>query len=424
MRGAADISFCGAGPRGSGLIPSREKGRVRALVRAREVEREENTIVFLLLVCLVCLPIAALSSLKTPLYAAILALDLLLLLVASAGATKMRLDGGLVWTSVGLFCYLIICWLLNGGSAAERLVQTAVYLATLLAFSSYEWTAARVSKVKRLFAALLFAALVYWFVSGRVTNYYAAFYVHSNAFAVVLICACALSLLSMDGPKPKVSDLCVFAMALVLLLFANSRSAMLALLVVVALPYLLHAVSKKRSFLAVARVAFFVVLVAVLAFTVVYPSLIGTQLGYSLEMLSREWLNKNFFSGREVVWKMILDAVKGHEVFGLGLSMVPSMVYETSFSSHNLYLQTILQSGAVGLVFVLLLLWLVLERLGKEGGWQACVGASLLVGVLVHECLEVSLTQNNFDVGLLFWVVLGISVSASSLRTARGGDGS
>ena len=56
-------------------------------------------------------------------------------------------------------------------------------------------------------------------------------------------------------------------MALVLLLFANSRSAMLALLVVVALPYLLHAVSKKRSFLAVARVAFFVVLVAVLAFT-------------------------------------------------------------------------------------------------------------------------------------------------------------
>lgn len=94
MRGAADISFCGAGPRGSGLITSREKGRVRALVRAREVEREENTIVFLLLVCLVCLPIAALSSLKTPLYAAILALDLLLLLVASAGATKMRLDGG------------------------------------------------------------------------------------------------------------------------------------------------------------------------------------------------------------------------------------------------------------------------------------------------------------------------------------------
>ena len=75
-------------------------------------------------------------------------------------------------------------------------------------------------------------------------------------------------------------------------------------------------------------------------------------------------------------------------------------------------------------MFVLLLLWLVLERLGKEGGWQACVGASLLVGVLVHECFEVSLTQNNFDVGLLFWVVLGISVSASSLRTARGGDGS
>lgn len=59
------------------------------------------------------------------------------------------------------------------------------------------------------------------------------------------------------------------------------------------------------------------------------------------------------------MWKMVLLAVHGNEALGLGLQMTPSMIYNTDFSSHNMYLQTILQSGVVGLLLLLCLFWMI-----------------------------------------------------------------
>lgn len=401
---------------------ARGGGRSGIVERSRNARREKNALICLLVVAMMALPLSAFSSIKVLLYAAILVLELVFLLVDYSDMSSRKVDAWLALISTGFIVYLLLCWGMNGGAAIERLMQTAVFLLTVLVFSRYEWSLARIRKLKAGFAFVLVMSVVYWFASGRVTNYYSSFYGHSNGFAVILICACSVSLLSMDRSKPAVSDLLVFVVSLVLLVFANSRSAMAALIVTTVLPFILWRISRGKPFLASAKLIFFVVLAVVLCFTIVYPSLYGTQLGYSLEMLSREYLNKNFFSGREVVWKMILDAVSGHELFGLGLGMIPSMIYDTAFSSHNLYLQTILQVGIIGLVFVLAFLWIVLDRLGRAGGWQACVGASLVIGILVHECLEVSLTQNNFDVGLLFWVVMGVSMSASLQGRMREGD--
>lgn len=91
--------------------------------------------------------------------------------------------------------------------------------------------------------------------------------------------------------------------------------------------------------------------------------------------------------------------------------MTPSMIYNTDFSSHNMYLQTILQSGVVGLLLLLCLFWMIRGKLVECGDFSSRVGVSLLLAMLVHECLEVSLTQNNFTYGLLIWTVIGISLA-------------
>ena len=111
------------------------------------------------------------------------------------------------------------------------------------------------------------------------------------------------------------------------------------------------------------------------------------------------------------MWKMVLLAVHGNEALGLGLQMTPSMIYNTDFSSHNMYLQTILQSGVVGLLLLLCLFWMIRGKLVECGDFSSRVGVSLLLAMLVHECLEVSLTQNNFTYGLLIWTVIGISLA-------------
>ena len=390
--------------------------RISAVSRIREAKREEAGLVLFIVIGLFMLPINALLPLRMYLYMAILIAELLFLVVDSSIKKGSRIDGALTWLSAGFFCYLLFCWLLNGGNAVERIVQTAIALTTLLVFSRYAWGAANLKWVKMAFVALLAGSAALWLFSGRATNYYASFYGHSNGFAVVLVCACAFVLLSRKNSKTPILDAVVVALSVGLLFVANSRSAAIMLGVVVLFSLVFFAT---KSVSGVSKWVFILSLGSVLAFTLIYPTLYGTQLGAAIEMASRHYFNKNFFSGREVVWQMILGSLSGHELFGIGLGMTPSAIYDTQFSSHNLYLQTILQSGVVGLSFVVALLWLVFTRLSKRSCWQACVGMALVIGILFHECLEVSLTQNNFDVGILFWMLMGIALSLSRSAVRR-----
>ena len=385
-----------------------------------EIEREKRILMAAIILCLLILPFNVLAGIKTGLYGILGILELLYLIVSSRRIVLSKEESkGILIPAVLLLAYTSLRFVAGGFQGAERLVQTAVVLLTLLVFARHEWTEARVRSVKRIFWVLIAACMLYWFVSGRATNYYTAFYYHSNGFAVVILAAIAVTLISCSG-KPKLVDWLMLAICAVLMLFANSRSAMLGTIVMLlVMGYLSLLQRRGKSMAFAATVAFALVLVGAIAFSILYPSLLGTELGTQLELASREYLHKNFFSGRQVVWSAVLEAVSGHELFGLGLQMTPSMIYETTFSCHNLYLQTILQMGIVGLVLLLLLLWFVLRSLCKGGVWASAVGTSLLVAMLVHDCLEISLTQNNFDYGLLIWAIWGICLAIGRIKGAR-----
>lgn len=387
----------------------------RATAISLETQKEESILITILVMLLFVLPINMMGLLRPVIYSGILGIELLFILVDSRNgkADRRKIDLPLVALSASYFAYLLLCWVMNGGDGAERILQAAIFLLTLISFSRYGWAEQRLAVLRRVIAALMVLSLVYWALSGRVTNYYAAFYGHGNAFAVVVVCAIAIILLSCGG-YPSLQTYLLLALCGMLLMFANSRSAIVTTLILISLTALLAWLDRRGlSCSKVATVLFIAAIVAAGAFSILYPSLVGTPLGAELEQLSREVLNKNFFSGREVVWKMVLDATRGHELFGLGLGMVPSLIYETSFSSHNLYLQTIMQSGIVGMGLLISILWLVVRRLNRLRGWPACVGVSLVVAILFHETLEVSLTQNNFDVGIMFWMLLGICLSSA-----------
>jgi O-antigen ligase len=377
----------------------------------REAAIEERILMVLTAGCLLLLPIRVFSALRMPLYAVIALLEILFFLVSSKRLRGLRVDTNLLAVSGIFFFYMFARWIASGGAGSERIIQSLLFLLTLVSFSRYRWDESSVHRLFVMLGVLMAACLAFWFVSGRVTNYYAAFYGHGNGFAVVIVATIVMTLLDARGGM-RLRHWSVLALCGVLLLFANSRSAILTVMVLLILVLIFRKVSRNNGrFRMAANIAFLVVLACALAFSVLYPSLYGTNLGNQLELLSREYLNKNFFSGREVVWKMVLQAIDGNELFGLGLQMTPSMIYNTSFSSHNLYLQTMLQSGTVGLSLLVVLLWTVLNRLGRFGSWESCVGAALLIAMLVHDCLEVSLTQNNFDYGLLIWAIWGICLA-------------
>lgn len=387
-------------------------------VRMLQAERESGMLIVLILICVFVLPMSIFDSVRLPIYAVIVVLEALLIVVSRVLRRDSGFDAPLIALSVLFVLYLLVCWVVHGGDAFERIIQAALCLLTVIAISSYEWSANRLILLRRVFVALLFACLIYWIAFSRVTNYFSAFYTHGNGFANICLAALAFFCLSTPAVvKEGRSKFVLFlpcVLAIILMMLANSRSAYLALVVFMLSLGLMWLLRRKGSIRVAALVLFIVAVSGVVLFTIVYPSLVGTELGAKLELFSREFFNKNFFSGRQEVWAMLLQAIEGNELFGLGLGMVPSDVYSTTFSAHNLYLQTILQSGIIGLIFVLAVLLLLLMRISKANNWSACVGVAFVVALIVHECFEVSLTQNNIQYGLMFWVIIAIAVSLSS----------
>lgn len=389
------------------------------LIHASEVERDKTLVMTLLTGCLMLMPFDMLSSIRTAFYGVVLVLCCLFL---ALDRSIVRLDAPITALAVVcccLFVYLLLCWLGNGGSAVERLVQTAVYLLVLATYERYGWSERRLVVIRRAFVGLVAIGLLHCLATGQLSAYDDTIFGNANRCAVLAFACMGVILLTWEGVS-LASNVASLALCLVLTLLLDSRSVFVAEAVLLLVAVLLRMCWRRGGRLhLLAGLSFVLVLVGVGAVTVIYPSLMGTDLGDALQSFSRTYFNKNFFSGRQEVWSNVLEAIEGHELFGLGLEAVPSMIYDTDYSCHNLYLQTMLQTGIVGLLLILSIIWLVYKSLIDQacreregGGWYSVVGLAFVCGVLAHECFEVCLTQNNFDCGLWFWMIMGIAVSA------------
>ena len=85
-------------------------------------------------------------------------------------------------------------------------------------------------------------------------------------------------------------------------------------------------------------------------------------------------------------------------------------------SFHNLYLQTGVQIGWIGLVIFLCLLIAVLRGTVHQVNRRTALAAAVMFGIMTHELFEVSLTQNSWHYGFTYWIIWGIGLSESWLK--------
>lgn len=159
---------------------------------------------------------------------------------------------------------------------------------------------------------------------------------------------------------------------------------------------------------------FVVVITLIVAFLFIYPSLPESSLGADLQAMSRNLTGRNFFSGRDTLWPLIISAIWERPLLGYGASATPGTVSNVTLSSHNLYLQVALQTGLLGLgalVGLLFSIWKVLW-LGRNNKVVRLV-AAYMTATMVHQMFEVSLTQNNLSIGIAQWLILGVGMSLS-----------
>lgn len=262
--------------------------------------------------------------------------------------------------------------------------------------------------------------LLWWPVTGFITNYYSAFYGHGNFLGGILIGYLAVLILTQRNieRKSNIRFYFMYAMIAFLLLIANSRSVFVTVAVFLFGLWYLNTGKENRAVRRGIVLIAGAVFVAV-SFTIIYPQLLGTKIGTTLNLLSKTLFDKWFFSGRQIIWKNLETYIAQSPLIGYGLDKIPSMFFDTAYSGHSLWLQTALQSGLIG-VGILLLFYLNAIRLTVSSNYKDWrIAVSFGAAFILHECLEVTLTQNNFSIGIIVWFILGLVTAMKKNQLAE-----
>lgn len=331
------------------------------------------------------------------------------------------------------FCTMLVILLVNydGMSDFFRIMQFITCVLTLIFSVSYGWSIEDIWLIRKCIGIVLTVNFC-MFVLSHFSEQFTGVYMQFNTLGVVCFLASVMLALPedvyfLDGDRTGCKKSSIkfnngltvagILVATVLIVGSSNRSSLIAMVIFFAVVLIAKKYEVGNVFY---WMVFGIIVAIIIGFVYIYPSLYNTELGNQLNLLSRTYLHKNFFSGRQIIWKHILSAMKGRELFGYGLSMVPGKIYATTLSSHNLYLQTYLQGGIMGLMALVGILVTILKVF-----IDVCdknikpYFLAFLFAVCFHQCFEVSLIQNQLCIGLQIWVILGIMIRKSIYENSK-----
>ena len=306
----------------------------------------------------------------------------------------------------------ILIFVLFDFSGVERLIQAVCVTLCFLSSCCLDRSCIDLRFVRNVIAFQVLLFCLWWPVSGFVTNYYSAFYSHGNFLGGLLAIYLALLMLihHLSGRKMRTTYLLIYAAMAFLFAMSNNRAIYLTVLVLL-VGCLFVSWGKPQNLKKRGTILLLGAIAVAVAITIIYPLLLNTALGLKLELLSRAIFNKNFFSGRQTIWRKLEEHIVRSPYIGFGLGAIPNMFYNTDYSSHNFWLQTALQSGLIGIGTVGAFYLNAVYRSYYQGSKEWYLAVSFGAAYIIHECFEVSLTQNNFCLGLLVWFFFGLMIA-------------
>ena len=266
------------------------------------------------------------------------------------------------------------------------------------------------SKSRKVTLACLYffvaVSVFHWLLTGSVMDGYSFIYSNSNTFASILIYIFGFLFVLY---KKSMLNIIVALFIIFLCYASSSRAAFGSIIIMIVIHFIFNIIyNKKGRIQFLTRLLLYITIILLAVFIFIYPSLISTELGMRLQDFSIEKFGKNLFSGRNIIWGKLLEAIKLKPIFGYGLDATPDVIYSVGASSHNLYLQTALQVGIVGFVILIFPLFLISRKLTNINNSKIIGFFSFLIAILFHECFEITLTQNMLISGLAIWFIFGI----------------
>jgi O-antigen ligase len=339
-------------------------------------------------------------------------------LLLSYKAALLRIPAGLkpLLIAAGVYVAIYLVALVQQGHLRGlnySIGQLVMLLIFFFLIASLRWTNTMLLILSWCFTLFFTFICAWWFIAGLPWEF-VAHMTNPNlsgmyaGFGLFFIC---LGLLSRQPLPLKFIQVGVAILTVALVINNNSRAVVLGLLAALAIWYFWPRLTASRRRM---RALFFTLATAIILFVVVYPLLHFTPVYEPLQQLSYELTGKNVYSGRQLIWLMILEVLSHKPVLGYGPYFIPENVLDTDLSAHNLYLQVALQVGIVGVIalgWLLYRIWLA-HWPGRHDNRVRLAGA-FFIALMVQQTFDVSLTQHNPAQAFAMWLMLGVGVALS-----------
>ncbi|WP_346915624.1 O-antigen ligase family protein [uncultured Roseibium sp.] len=320
--------------------------------------------------------------------------------------------------------FLSVSWSPVPGVAFRRLVQQAIVIFCMLIpvilADDRNFIVGRVLLFAVFTVAINAVAVV---VIPPTPIGYAGIYSQKNALGAIMALAwifCLYGIASQHGWK-RLGLLATAALAMVLLVLSQSKTSLGLAILIPAAAYFIVDLSYRLRINAALLLLFFAALGIVLA---AYISAM-TRFGFS--ELSMLLFHDETFTGRTVIWAFVVDVISRSALIGQGYSSfwgigadsivfreAPSFVV-TLLQSHNGYLDVLLETGAIGLLILIFLIFASLfsaARLVPFDRPTAWLCFTLLLLVICHNSLESSWFRGYSQIWLLFLFAALLPASA------------
>lgn len=281
--------------------------------------------------------------------------------------------------------------------------QTA-YLMIIYIIYSISWSKFQVRALSYLYYISLPILLALIFIMPDLLNMNVV-----GSYAYYLSFFPLLYLIGYTKKLKKSRIILVFSLLALVILGTDSRSILLSTTFGLMTFFLWKFITKRKLLF---DLYFFFVLAFNYFVVIVYPNMHKWDNFYQLNELSMNLTGKPLLTGRNTIWAQLVDIISLQPWLGYGSSVVPEDFLTTSLSAHNLYLQIGLQTGIIGIGLFLLFFYFIWRTLwnGRQSSKVSLV-ASFVIGILIHQSFEVTLTQNQFGIGLLQWIIIGFGLS-------------
>lgn len=298
-------------------------------------------------------------------------------------------------------------------SAVTNLAQLALVLGFMAGLSFVKWERSSLSPLFWIFSVTLFVHVLWWLAAGS-PDIFQGPMSHPNGLALFAFLLAYVPLMVWRASRHfgamRLAALPAALCSAILLYASTSRASWLAAVVAISVFMLWRPVITRGRWWF--HLTFLFVIVSTIVATSLYMVAPSYAWGWQLNELTIEITGKNLFSGRQLFWGDLTKAVIERPWLGHGAGAIAETFTGYSWSAHNLYLQTALQVGLVGLGALTLLLWVMWAQLWRgRRSFAVRLAAAYFLGILVHQVFEVSLTQNNLANGFLIWFIMAVALS-------------